>query len=59
MAIRFTEATPDPAPKVRNPAFRKPLASKRHLTIEARKPWLALEMSRRTWFRQGKPEAPN
>ena len=30
----------------------RPLDSQRHLSIEARKPWEALGMSRRTWFRR-------
>jgi hypothetical protein len=30
----------------------RPRIEERHLTIEARKPWLKLEMSRRTWYRR-------
>jgi hypothetical protein len=30
----------------------QPRIEERHLTIEARKPWLKLEMSRRTWYRR-------
>jgi hypothetical protein len=28
------------------------IIEERHLTIEAKKPWLKLEMSRRTWYRR-------
>lgn len=35
-------------------SFERPLASKRHLTIEAQQPWVALGMSRRTWYRRRK-----
>jgi hypothetical protein len=34
--------------------FRKPLASEWHKTLAATKPWEALGMSRRTWFRRKK-----
>jgi hypothetical protein len=30
----------------------RPRIEERHLTIEAKKPWLKLEMSRRTWYRR-------
>jgi hypothetical protein len=30
----------------------RPLIEDRAKTIEARKPWLKLEMSRRTWYRR-------
>ena len=30
----------------------RPLASRAHLTLAATQPWLALGMSRRTWFRR-------
>ena len=38
----------------KNLAARKgrPQIEERHLTNEARKPWLKLEMSRRTWYRR-------
>lgn len=32
----------------------RPLASQAHLTLSAMKPWLALGMSRRTWYRRRK-----
>jgi len=37
-----------------NRMFRKPLASEWHKTLAATKPWEALGMSRRTWFRRKK-----
>ena len=30
----------------------RPRIEERHLTNEAKKPWLKLEMSRRTWYRR-------
>ena len=37
---------------VRSTKKGKPLASEAHLAIEQQKPWLALNMSRRTWYRR-------
>jgi hypothetical protein len=36
----------------RSPKTGRPRIEERHLTIEAKKPWLKLEMSRRTWYRR-------
>ena len=46
-----------PADKVpgfdrRTPKRGRPRIEERARTIEARKPWLKLEMSRRTWYRR-------
>ena len=51
--VQVCEAGPDVTPMTQRPRKTgRPRIEDRAYTIEARKPWLKLGMSRRTWYRR-------